>query len=56
MFFTRLSQINLPELATIKCWAGVSKLKPDLNFSLFKQIKLKISTIFYGETFSYFNI
>lgn len=49
--FLRRTKINLPGLATIKRWIGASKFKPGFNSNLYKQIKLKVSSMTHEETF-----
>lgn len=49
--FLRSTKINLPGLATIKRWVGASKFKPGFNSNLYQQIKMKVSSMTYEETF-----
>lgn len=49
--FLRRTKINLLGLATIKRWVGACKFKPGFNHNLYKQIKLKVSSMTHEETF-----
>ncbi|CAI6351142.1 unnamed protein product [Macrosiphum euphorbiae] len=49
--FLRSTKINLPGLATIKRWVGASKFRPGFNSNLYQQIKMKVSSMTYEETF-----